>query len=555
MVSRLNPAMLAAVASLLVAPALADQIIFTSGDLREGRVEEIFGKPDKLALTTAAGRIEIPRTLIQKLTEQDDATDFALIGNQFLKIQSYEKAAEMFQKALAADPENSEAIDGMETARKRIADQHEQTRRQQLAQNATQLVDVRKLIEEEDFEGAESLIGRIQKTDPSEDQQAAIGLLQRDLYLAWGLSRLDRLDNYGAEMYLEKVLQLDPTNVEANDALLQVWERDTSKKDKVIGAYRAKLKNNPDDVILNQKLADILLSLNRYEEAIEPLIRISDTSTFRANRYDERLLGAMQAVSQSKASRGDLEGAIAEYQRLLEIFPSADTTPLAILQYNQRINELESDDWEGRAALLKMLEDQGLDALAEQEAEKILRNDPENERALALLRRRAESDLKEVNDVFNKGEYILARSMASSFAEKNTRFPDLVQKASDLYAKADLEAAKQAKRAREQARDIAAQADAYLAESKRNIELYKSADNSNRSSILSYKAEALKYARRSIDAYQVALQIDPSLGPLVGGLDLNTKLADARALESTLTRTAIKIYVPPKSTRNNDEDE
>lgn len=524
--------------------APADEVLFKSGDRREGRVEDIVGKPDRIALTTASGRIEVYRDSIQKATEQDDATDWTILGQQFLRLQSYDRAIQMFQKAIEADPKKAEAKTGMEEARKRIEEQRAEADRQRVSRNGELLEQARKFLPDEKFDKAESLVAQVLQNSPSEEQKAAAQLVSRDLYLAWGLSRLDRLDKGGAETYLQKVLEIDPQNPTASEALLRVWESDSSKREEVLGAYRTKLKAAPDDAVLNQKIADLLLAMGRKEEAIEPMIKLASTPVFRTRKYDERLEDAMKSVAADRAQKGDLDGAITAYKRLLETFPAADPSPLVILEYQKKLAALKADDWKGRGDLLVELDSQGLEVLATQEAELILRSDPTNEKATALLRRNAVAEFDDITEASKKQQWLLARSLAQAFAEKYTRFPEMVQRATDAYSKADLEAQKDAKRLRDKAKEVATTGDNYLAEARRSVEMYKSADNNNRSSVISYKQEALKYTRRAIDAYKVALKIDPTLGPLVGGMDLNSKLSDAQTLEASLTRSAIKIRTP-----------
>ena len=78
--------LLALLATGLALPqaAPADEVVFANGQRRQGRVEAVEGASDRIALITSTGRIEIPRDRIAEIIENDDATDFAIIGNQFL---------------------------------------------------------------------------------------------------------------------------------------------------------------------------------------------------------------------------------------------------------------------------------------------------------------------------------------------------------------------------------------------------------------------------------------------------------------------------------------
>lgn len=537
---------LAAVALLALGTSLvpADEVILTTGERREGRVEPTPGDPASITLLTGSQQIRIPLSRIESIVEHDDAQDYTILGNQFIRSQNYERAVQMFQRALESDPQHAPARSGMEQARRLISDRQQEAERRQQSQNTERLSEARQLIEEERFIEAEQLLSSVAETAGNEELRAAAQLARRDLYLAWSKDREDRLDPVGAELYLNKVLEIDPDNPQARDVLLRVWERDPSKREQLVEIYRAKLEETPGDLIMNQKLADLLLAMNRSDEAIGPLKRLYESGRFRALRYDERLQRALENTAQNHAQRGDLDAALATYEELLEYFPNADPTPLSYLRYERRLQDIPADDWEARAALLSDLSAQGLKHLALQEADFIVRNDPQNQVALGMLRQDSSERLQEVQDAMGRGQFTLAKSLARNFVQGNPRFPDLVQAASDLYTRADLEAQRQARRLRDQAREIVAQGDTYLYEARRYAELHKSADNQNRSRILTYKNEALKFARRAIETYEVALQIDPSVGPLVGGMDVNTKLQDARVLEGSLTRQPIITRLP-----------
>ncbi len=131
---------------------------------------------------------------------------------------------------------------------------------------------------------------------------------------------------------------------------------------------------------------------------------------------------------------------------------------------------------------------------------------------------------------------------------RNRRFPDLVQMAADLMSRSQLEAERQAQRSREQARQISALGDQYLAEARRNHDLMRSADINQRTTGVSFRQEAIRFSRRAINAYEAALEIDPTLGPMVGGEDLNSKIADARQLLAVMTQPTIRI---PQARRTN----
>ena len=520
---------------LIGGEVLADEIVFKNGERRQGRAEDIRGTPERVALISATGRLEIPRHLIESIDDDPDQVDYTIVGDQFVKNRSYETAIKMYQKALEADPGYTIAQDGIAKARQLIQEQQAEIIRRVADENSGLLGKARELIADEKFTEAERAIEQIANQAPGEDRAATLQLIRRDLYVAWGLSRLDRLDPIGGEEYFQKALELDPGNEVAREGLLRVWENDPAKRAEVLEAYQKKLQDSPEDLILHQKVADLLLLQNRYEDALPQLLKLHESGKFQGLRYGERLQDAFEKIVMSRVAAGDLEGAIAVYKERMKVFPGTDPSMLSYLQYQQKLDALPPADWKGRAALLGDLERQGLHVLAVQEAQTILRSDPENETAKEFLHADAVASLQDIQAMFQNGEFHTARARAKKFIEDNPRFPELIQQANDIYTKADIEAERMARRVSEQAREIADRGDQYLNQARRFAELMRSRETSDRTNVLSYKQEAIKFAQRAIDTYQTALNIDPSLGPITG-MDLNTKLGDARVLLASLTR-------------------
>jgi tetratricopeptide (TPR) repeat protein len=524
---------------LLAGTAKADEIVLKSGERREGRVEDIVGTPGSIAFTSSVGQLQIRRDLIAEIIEHDDATDYTILGNQFLKNRSYETARRMFERALEADPAHEPAKEGLRQTMALVSELEAEQQRSLQSENSQLITRAGELILEEKFEEAERLLDRVESSSPSDEQIAAARLVRRDLYLAWGKDREDRLDAVGAETYFTKVLELDPGNLEAREELLVLWEKDSSKRQEVLTVYEERLAASPEDLTLNRKVADLLSALNRHEESIPMLKVLVASNRFPGLGYERKLSTALETKAMSLAGSGDLDGAIATYEELISLFPNTDPSPLAYLAYEKRLQALAPDDWTGRAALLADLQRQGLNTLALQEAELILRNDPENATALAFLRAEAVMRLAEIQGYFNEGQFLTSRDLSREFAQSNLRFADLVKQAEDLYTRSNIEAERQARRVREQGREIATRGDEYLADARRYAELMKNQETSDRTTVLSYKQEATKFAKRAIDTYTVALRLDPSLGPITG-MDLTNKLNDARVLHNALTAPPLR---------------
>lgn len=541
-------------AAVPAAPLFADAVVFRTGERREGRIEPIEGDAQRVAFLNATGRIELDRSLIQEIEEHADAVDYTLIGDQHLKRGNSASALQMYQKALAADANHAAAREGMDKARARIDAEKAQAERNRQTDQSAKLDKAREALTGKKYPDAEGLIKEVLEGQPTAEQTAAAKLLQRDLYLAWAASRLDRLDPRGAEGYYRRVMELDPGNATAKEGLLRAMEGDPdpAKREEVLAVYKERLAKTPADVELNRKVADLLLSMNRGDEAIEPMLALKDWSNFRTLKYDQRLKAAVENASRTRATAGDLDGAISLYEKYLAAVPEGDPSPLTYLRYERRLQDIAGDDYKAQAALLGDLEAQGFGEYAAEQALAILEKDPKNETATALLRRVAEGQLADVQSAFESGQFLLASSLANGFAGRpgNRLFEDLMTRAGDIKTKAELEAQRQAKQVREQARQVVAVGDENLALARRNAEMMRSGELNENVFGLSYKQDAIKFARRAVEAYQTALQIDPSLGPLVGGMDVNSKVRDAQYLYDSLTRPPISPRPRRRNVRN-----
>ena len=337
---RLLAVILTLVAGLSI-NATADEVILKDGNKREGRVEEIPGDRANVRLITGSQQIRLPKSRIEQIIEQSDAEDYTILGNQSLKVNRNETAVQMFQKALAADSNHAPAQEGLEKARELIAAEAEEAKRQQQSRNSESLNEVREMIREGDFEEAEATLLQVMRADPTQEQVKTAQVLNRDLHLEWAKSLEDRLNIEGAERHLLRVLRVDPNNKEAQDLLVRVWEDNPQRKDDLMRIYSLRLQSDPEDLTLNQKLADLLLASNKQVESIPYLLRLHESQRYRSLNYDDRLQSAMQLKGRQLASAGKIDEAIDVYEKLGELFPGTGATSLAYLRYVQKRESLE----------------------------------------------------------------------------------------------------------------------------------------------------------------------------------------------------------------------
>lgn len=520
-------------------PAAADVLVLKDGTRLEGRVEPAGNNRDRVAFISGNGRLEMGRDRITEIIEESDAQDWTHVGNQFLRARNHSAAVQMFQRALEADSEFAPAREGMAEAQAAIAAQQDERVRQLQETIGAQLEQISTMLEKEAYDEAryqraERDLNQILDSDASEQQKLTAQRLMLDLFLKWGFARYDRLDSAGAEERYLRVLEMDPDNAEARDALLRIWRNDPTKKDQVLEAYQSKLADEPNNLEYNRIVGDMLYEARRYEESIPHLKMVEAAPRYANQGYTTKLRNAYQGSIMAARDSGNLEKAIALMEQQLQIYPNMDTTELTVLRYDLAKSRLAPDDWESRGALVGRLQEIGLTQMAAREAELVLRYDPENKPANAVLREQAVRQLQEIQVAMQTGQYLVARSSASSFMRTHSRYPDLLQQAQELYNVADIEAKKQQEANRQMAEQIATRGIQYYQEAQRYVQLMTDTNVRSDTRPISYKQEAITLSQRAITHMEEALRIDPSLGGM-DGMDLNARLRDARVLYNGLT--------------------
>lgn len=533
-------ALLTAVGLLAPMSAAADVLVMNNGQKLEGRAESIDGKPDKLRFTRGVGTMEIARTSIKEVIEESDSVDYRRIGLQMLDAKSYKRAIELFDMSLELDPNEEAAVEGRARARAAIEQAELEAGRESALRVEVDIEAARKLIAEERFDEAENLLQRVAANSTTDAQRTAAQLALIELHSAWGFQRLDRLDTKGAEIHYTRVLEMDPNNADARERLLEVWKDDPARREDVLKAYTVKLQSDPDNLELNAKVADSLLMMSRFEDALPMLEKLALSPRYKAQRYDARFHNTLREIIRNQSDAGNYDAAIGNTEKLLKYFPSEDSSQLVILQYRKAVATADPLDTNNRARLISGLRNAGLKELAASEAAVVARVDPNNEILQGILREEAEERLGEVRDTLQRNEFAVARDMARGFIESGSQYPDLVAKATEMYERASVEAERQARENRQQAREIAQRGIEYYQQALSFASQLRSTEVSSSVRPYSAKQEAIKYSRRSIDSLKTAISMDPSLAG-VTGMDLNARLSDARQLLSTLTQAGTPL--------------
>ncbi|HNM46344.1 MAG TPA: hypothetical protein PKH51_04930, partial [Candidatus Sumerlaeota bacterium] len=512
----------------------ADVLILTDGTQLEGRAEAVVGSDDRVAFTSGTGRIELPKSRIAEIKQESDSADYTRIGDQYLKAKNYPAAVQKYQKAIEFDAAYEPAQKGLKEAQGAItAEQNERVKALQ-EKIGQQLETIPALIKSEKYEDADAALKQITESEATEQQRLTAQRYFRDLYLAWAFSRYDRLDYRGAEEKYLRVMEMDPENKDARDALLKIWINDPLKKQEVLKAYLAKLAEEPNNLEYNQIAGDLLYETERYGEAIGPLTKIYDNPRYANRGYSTKLRNAYKQYILQQYDDKNLDGAIATYKTMLSIFTDEDDTNLRVYTYERDKAKLADTDYNGRAMLAKRLQDDGLTQLATREAELILRSDPNNKVADDILRKETETEFARIQEAMAARNFLVARDLSMKFMNTQTRYPKLVESAQEIFNKADIEAKRMEKASREQARTLAERGIEYYNEALRNTDQMSNTERRQNTHPVSYKNEAVKYAQRAIDHFETALRIDPTLGPITG-MDLNARLRDAQELYNNLT--------------------
>jgi len=534
----------AAVLSALVAPALlspgprADIVILRTGDKVVGLVRDMPSDPGKVLLVTANGEVVIPRQQIVEHTKEPASTGYRRIAEVYMERSQWETALKTLETAAQLDPPDPEVPRLLEQARERLVQDGLSQIEAENSLNRQRLNDVERLIADKDFEKAQSLLDSVNATSPTAEIQTRWTRLTVSLEIAWGLDREDKLDYSGAATHFKQALAYEPKNQTAVDHLLNIWADDPAHRTEVIQGYQRKLESDPSDILAARRLADLYLASGEVETALPYLQKVVDSGKFKDLGYGERLSTAYSTLAGKAAEQKDFDKAIELYSEYLGRVPGADPRPLYFYEYLKRYDALAPDDIEGRAELAEFLKSKGLDAFALAEVRSILEKDPQNQRALALLKDYAQQRLEEVQQDFQQGRYALAMAGARDLTQSYTNLPTIVEQASDLYARSEIEMKRMERERQNQARELVTLGDQYYQQAYFYANQMKSTETDSNVRVISHRQEAIKYARRGILAYQQALQINPNIGNLVGG-DVSFKINDLTQLYNSLTQPPV----------------
>lgn len=527
---------------------MGDVIILNSGTRQEGLVRDVSDNPDQILFVNGTGEVKINRNKIRKIEKEEEYISWMKVADQLFALKDYKGALEDYNKAKELAPDNDDIDDRIKMAQ----DEIKKIDLESKEKNRKEVDDLLKQSEEfskqKEFEKAEMSVKKALTLMPSDQQKKEINSFLSNMYYDWAISDLDHVRPDSAAVKLEKVREIDPENLKAIKKLLDLWENNPIKTDMVIEAYESLLKQDPNNLSLKRKLADLNFKKGYEEKALQYYLDIYNNDEAQRAGIRDTLKNLFINSCNKAANEKNFNKAKEIYQKYCEIFPSADPTPIDIYEFADKLINLQANDIDGRIALIQFAKSKKLDVHAKELINSILASDPKNPKALAELNFYAQNDLQEAKQFFNIRQYWTAQSAFKKIIDEYPLLPDVIKEAGEFYERSQYESKKLDRAKKEQAQEIVSLGDSYYNKATYHLEMWRRTDVNKNIRVISDKDEAIKNLKRAVAAYETALSIDPSLGTLAGG-DLNSKIADSKSKLSTLLYP-ISLPMPKYGTLN-----
>lgn len=500
----------------------ADVIFLKDGQRQAGVI--ILDRADLPTVTirTSSGDIALRRDRIDHIEAEPMGIGYARLGDQFMDKKDFSRAVSAYKKAADTEKTNPDIASKLKQAEAAVEGQRQAQQEENLAQIDENLAKARQLAKEKNFDDA---VGLLKQSNPGADSPKTADYRKTSslIYQLWGADRADRQDLAGAADRLQQALRFDPKNSEARQLLIRVWESDPTKTKEVAEFYKD--STAPEDQL---KLAEALFKQKNYEAALPIYLGFLDDPKLGTATIRDRVHLMFEMLHRNFAEKGDFARAIEYYQAFLQFSPEESQVPLVKYQYMLRRSQTDMNDMNARLALAQFAEQAGLVDTAKQEYLNIIQVAPNNQAAVGGLKRYAVADLQDATDFYTDGQYSLSMQKAESVASIYGIFPDIVQEAEQLQAKAQVELQKVAKTQKQQAVALAERGNDYYGQALAYVAAMASSNINTSVRVFSPKVEAIKYLQRALFAWQSALKMDSSLGDPVS-YDLNRKIADAYA--------------------------
>lgn len=532
----------AAMAAVLAAPvrwAGADVIeILSSGETREGVVYENPVDPSVITFRDHRGKIRLSRDKI-RIVKRDQPGGLMSIADGYLTHGSYEQAIEYFEKAREAGAPEAEVQQGIDRARRLIAEEAKEERQSEVREIDRLLDQIEEQVAAKNFNQAKTRFDKIETLKPTAEQEARIKKTLIDFHFAWGYDRQDHLDYAGAAKHFERVLELAPKHEEARERLMECWRRDSSQDRRQVVAeyYEAKMKENPNDWESLRAAADIYFDLQQYDKALPLYIRLFDAE--KGYEIQARLRQCFEVLHRQAAEKRDIQLAYDLYKAYHDRFPDIEDKPLLNYSYAIQREKIlaETEDTTDTVRLDKLADlgfwcrANGLHDKAKKEFAYVLQVQPEHRMANLGRRQYARDIMLKARIALQQQDFGAAQRLASELIADYADQTALVAEAQTLLERVAIELERQLERQQEQARRLAEQGDEAYARAQLHINNYRSAEiDRDRTRINDYQL-AKSALQDAINNWRKAKRLDPSLASELG---LDAKIREATVLERSL---------------------
>jgi len=567
-------ALAAAALAFAALPVHADIVILKNGTRLEGIVTTSSLVPNVILFSDNVNKsLRIPLSRVEKIVHEDKATSLLRIARAYARAGNYEKALDELRRAKALSPSDPAILEEERSVLRALAVKQAEEAEMKLEETRGLLDKIRKAMENREFEKALAwfeLLDR-EKSLPA-DLREAENRLKIEFYEKWGDDRADKTDTFGAIECYETVMDLDPNNAGVYEKLMKLYEKvlrpgaDETRARKLQEYLEAKVAEDPSNLDARLKLANLLYMRKNWDGALKQyLVLYHDLSTTGAEkislpRVEARLRALMDGRHRQTAERGDYELAIKQFREYQALFPDADPEPLYRYEYLRKAKNIGPDDDAARIELVRYCEKYGLKNYARKELMTVLRHNPKNPEALAILGKWAQADLREIEDTFQAGLYAQIPFLVSELHKKYPpdRYPTLrpiLETADDYVEKARNEARAKIRDRSKRALELAQTGDQNF--DRAMTALYNYRNGSGRTyragsdlshgysvtrTVGSYKADAIMYFQRAKRYYREALALDPTLAD-PSKQDLRRKISDCDRYLALLT-TKRRYRVP-----------
>ena len=551
----------------------ADVVILTDGTRLEGIATTSSLVPDVLLFSDHVNEsLQLSRSRVREIIHEQEHVSRLRIARALAQEGKYEKALEELQKAKGLAPDDPAILDEEQVVLRALA--VEVARQADVkADEARALLDkIRETIHARQFEKALPWFALLEEESVPADVRAAAATLKIEFHEKWGDLRADKTDTIGAIQHYETVMDLNPNSEEVYKKLMRLYEKayrgsDDVRVQRLQEYLEAKVARDPKDMDARMRLANLLYMRRDWESAREHYLVVfrdsetTGTDTPSLPRVAARLSALLDQRHRETAQRRNYDLAIEQFRELQELFPGVDNAPLLTYEYLKKLDGLGPKDSAARLELVRYCERYGLDEYARKDLETVLKSDPQNADARAILERWARADLDEIDKAFREGFYaqvpVLVAQLHKTYpVEQYPSLRPVLEAADDYIEKARNESRAQARQKQTRAEELAAAGDDNFERGMAALQNYRSgADTRYRGSgspsvsgtvtrsVGSYKADAIMYFERALRYYREALAIDPSLAD-PGKRDLKRKIGDAQRFLNLL-KSQRRVQLPP----------